>query len=227
MNSLLLDTLPDRLHALLCVSSPPLVCVLGLGTVGLSLAVQIAQLTRSGSQAAWRVIALEDPSQQARMAGVNQGQLPVSERYSERLRADLDTAVLRRQNLLATSDPMVLRQAAVIVLDLTTLQRRLPTVLEQIAHRMNPHSLLILVGAQESGISVHTILLQLQETLQKTPELAWLNLQAQQWLFSANTPWAKEQAQAFLSQIHPDGIEMQLMPTLEDVASLSQTFSDS
>ncbi|MBF2055068.1 MAG: hypothetical protein IGS03_16590 [Candidatus Sericytochromatia bacterium] len=218
MNSLLIDALPHRLEALLQAPDTPLICMVGPGCQGERLARQIADLRQKNATPAYRVIALADPAQQALLNRLNQGSLAAS-------------SAAETPNLLATSDPMVLRQAECILLDLSTLPpAKWPAQCRQIARRMAPEALLILIGSLPPGSCENTLLPLLQAAfaergLSESPLLALLTPQPGTWFLAGSSPLAAQRARDFLSRLQPAETLMQQVSQLKSLEMLSTLFS--
>lgn len=216
MNSLLIDTLPHRLEALLQAPDNPLVCVVGLGCQGERFARQIAALRKDMHRPAYRVIGLADPGQQALLARFDQAPASLSSESS---------------NLLATSDPMVLRQAETILLELNALApAQWIMQCRQMGRRMAPDALLIVIGSLPPGNCESTLLPPLQAAfaergLSETPLLALLTPQPGHWFLAGNTPLAAQRARDFLTRLQPADTQLQQLASLKSLEMLGTLFS--
>ena len=94
------------------IAERPVVCVQGLGFVGIAMAVAVAGARDPEGQPCFNVIGVELPSSdgEAKVSDVNAGKMPVAN-SDERLYETLAEAH-RVGNLLATTDPTAYRLAA-------------------------------------------------------------------------------------------------------------------
>lgn len=217
MNSLLIDALPHRLEVLLQAPETPLICVVGLGCQGEQLARQIAALRQESAAPAYRVVGLVDPGQQALLDRLNQDALM--------------TSATPPPNLLATSDPMVLRQAECILLDLSALPpARWREHYRQIARRMAPEALLLLVGSLPPGSCENSLQPLLQSAftergLTEAPLLALLTPQPGTWFLAGNSPLAAQRAREFVTRLQPAETLLQQVSPLKSLEMLGTLFS--
>lgn len=94
----------------------PLVCVMGMGFVGVAMATVIATTEEKGLPL-YRVVGLDLPHQQERLLKISQGHLPfVTE--DPAFSSGLAKAVKETRNFCVSTDPSVLSQAQVVVLDI-------------------------------------------------------------------------------------------------------------
>lgn len=94
----------------------PLVCVMGMGFVGVAMATVIATTYKQGKPC-YRVIGLDLPTQQDRLEQIARGQLPFASEDPE-FAPSLAKAVLSTQNFCLSIKPEVISQANIVVLDI-------------------------------------------------------------------------------------------------------------
>lgn len=97
----------------------PLVCVQGLGFVGLAMATVVANTFQdnNNSDPIYNVIGIELPSQKSRIDLINQGKLPF-ESEDQQFAPELINATLNNKNFVATSSNDYYQHAAIVVIDI-------------------------------------------------------------------------------------------------------------
>jgi UDP-N-acetyl-D-mannosaminuronate dehydrogenase len=109
----------------------PVVCVQGLGFVGMAMALATASARREGGSPSFDVIGVEidDAAGRERAEAVNAGRLPI--RSSDGRMVDAMRRAVEAGNLRATTDPSVYARARVAIVDVgldVTMTEDGPTV---------------------------------------------------------------------------------------------------
>lgn len=146
----------------------PLVCVMGMGFVGVAMATVIASTKELGSPL-YRVVGLDLPNQYERLFQIAQGILPFSTEDSE-FEPTLNTAVKDTRNFAVSTDPSVLSEAQIIVLDINLdiqkgkdpqdyVLKDAPfrQALETLGTYLSPEALLLVETTVPPGFSRHVI----------------------------------------------------------------------
>jgi len=94
----------------------PLVCIQGLGFVGLAMATVVANSFDNKGVPLYQVIGVDLPENQDRINQINQGKLPFKSEDAS-FPQELKRAVLENKNLSATADESCYAQAAVVIVD--------------------------------------------------------------------------------------------------------------
>lgn len=149
--------------------SLPLVCVMGMGFVGVAMATVIAATRDTHSNPLYRVVGLDLPSQQSRLAAIQAGQLPFATEDAEFAPALAD-AVLETQNFCVSMDPAVLSKADIVVLDInldihkgetpqdyTLKDRPFRKALDTLGTHLSPEALLLVETTVPPGFCRHVI----------------------------------------------------------------------
>ncbi|MDG1707547.1 MAG: nucleotide sugar dehydrogenase [Emcibacteraceae bacterium] len=96
----------------------PVVCVQGLGFVGMAMAIAVADAKNENGKPYYNVIGVDLPNEMGleKINSVNDGKLPLVTNDPDLL--DAFNRVVKQGNLKATSDPEVYSQASIVVVDI-------------------------------------------------------------------------------------------------------------
>lgn len=208
----------------------PVVCVQGLGFVGVAMAIAVADARDRQGEACFNVVGVElaTPDGQEKAEAVNAGRMPMAN-SDTRLHAALERAVLEG-NLVATTDASVYGLAAVtlvdIHLDVDSSGDRpsvdfagLRSAVRSLGDAMPPGSLVIVETTVPPGTCAHVVAPELESALTERglpadsillahayervmPGRQYLDSIINFWrVYAGHTPEAADACEAFLSQV--------------------------
>ena len=107
-------------------SNLPLVCVQGLGFVGLAMATVVANAKTKEGRPQYRVVGVDLPERDGFYNTINQGQMPFTSE-DESFPSELHRAVVETNNFLATPDTKFFASADIVVTDVNlSIEKKSP-----------------------------------------------------------------------------------------------------